>query len=179
MKEQEYRNAVAKLANPKLTFNERLGNWAAGICGESAEVDIAVEFGDKLKVKDELSDCRWYLTAFCVDLDLPLAFISPEFAIYYDNADQQSRMLLRVAGNIADIIKKVIYHGHPLTKHVHELINLLSEYVSTYVGLADLMELTDDEITTYNFQKLSARYKDLNFTTSQSVNRNNELQING
>jgi hypothetical protein len=177
MNEQFYRNVVSKLMNPKLTSNERLGNWAAGLCGESAEVDEIIgntspTAVNKNKLLDELSDCRWYMTAFCVDLHLSEQFTLDSLnASYMSPVGYQSRLLMRQAGRVADLIKKIIYHGHPLERHRDELITELVKYSLIYGSLLTHFSLTDEQVKQHNYDKLIARYEGLNFTTEQSINR--------
>src|ERR1043165_2820107 len=119
MNETKYRAAVNKLMNPKLTFNERLGSWASGLCGESAEVDegigpcLTFDAIDISKVVDELSDCRWYATALTVTLQVPEWFIldGPNTPLGI-SPTEHTRLMMRCAGKLNDVVKKVIYHGH-------------------------------------------------------------------
>lgn len=182
MEEQAYREFVKGLMNPKLSFNEKLGNCASGLCGESAEVDAVIgdaEFMEdinRLKLADELGNCRWYGTALCLTMGRD-SIVFYEGAITYQAtpASQLTRLLMRNAGKVNDVVKKIIYHGHNFEDEESKLWNALVQYVHTYRALLQKFHDKDRDIKQVNYNKLSGRYKDLKFTTEQSVHRNNEL----
>lgn len=72
------------------------------------------------------------------------------------------------AGEVADEIKKFLFHGHPLNpeKVVKELGDVL-----WYVALmADLLNVSLDFVMEHNIEKLKRRYPD-GFDPVRSVNR--------
>lgn len=72
------------------------------------------------------------------------------------------------SGEVADIIKKYLYHGHALdkTKLKSELGDIL-----WYIHLmADTLGLTLEEIQKYNIDKLRQRYPE-GFDSDKSINR--------
>lgn len=75
------------------------------------------------------------------------------------------------SGEVIDLLKKVIHHGHPLTdqikKKVHEEIGDVMHYVA---GLCTMMGFTLEEVCEGNIDKLERRYPS-GFSTERSVNR--------
>lgn len=72
------------------------------------------------------------------------------------------------AGEVADLIKKVIGHGHDLDR---EKLKLELGDVLWYVaGLAHLVDLTLDEVAAANVAKLEKRYPN-GFSTAASIAR--------
>ncbi|MED3623246.1 nucleoside triphosphate pyrophosphohydrolase family protein [Neobacillus thermocopriae] len=72
------------------------------------------------------------------------------------------------AGEVADLIKKNIFHGHDLSK---EEINKELGDVLWYISqIARLVGLTLDEIATSNIDKLIRRYPN-GFSSQDSINR--------
>jgi hypothetical protein len=177
MDEQTYRESVKKFMNGSLTFNEKLVNFALGLCGESAELDYVISEGQREKVIDEAGDCRWYFTALNILLEASSIYEHSFPPAYYLSAQYLSREMMREAGRVADLIKKVVFHKHSLDKHKEQILNRLRAFSWKYNALLIKCDFTDEEVKQYNVNKLAARYKDLVFTTEQSINRNNELQI--
>lgn len=186
MRELKYREAVSKLMNGELSFNERLGNWAAGLCGESAEldslVDDAITFDELVRNKldkliDEASDCRWYATAFTITLNAPVWwFIGIPNTTKEWSPQKHTQLMMRYAGQINDVVKKVIYHKHPFdAAHRTKILGLLDLYIRVYNSFLFNINTSDNWVKEYNVKKLSARYEGLMFTTAQSLNRNNEI----
>src|SRR5581483_6897841 len=79
MKPQEYQSLALRTLNPKLTYEQRLGNGAMGIAGEAGEiVDQIKKFLyhgqskplDVEKLKGELGDLLWYVSLLLTQLDL-------------------------------------------------------------------------------------------------------------
>lgn len=72
------------------------------------------------------------------------------------------------AGEVADAIKKVLYHGHPLDR-----LNLENELgdVLWYVALGcTVLGVPMSEVASMNIRKLSARYPE-GFSCERSLNR--------
>lgn len=72
------------------------------------------------------------------------------------------------AGEVTDILKKYLYHGHLLdVDHLEEEIGDVMFYI---VNLATLFGFDMETILQKNVDKLSKRYKD-KFTIEESINR--------
>lgn len=77
-------------------------------------------------------------------------------------------------GEIADIVKKVEFHGHPLDEKTIEKIKLELGDVLWYVGmLAKHLNFTLSEVATANQEKLMRRYPQ-GFSAERSINRKPE-----
>jgi NTP pyrophosphatase (non-canonical NTP hydrolase) len=75
------------------------------------------------------------------------------------------------SGEVIDLLKKVIHHGHPLTAEIedklHEELGDVMHYVA---GLCTLLEFNLEDVCNENIKKLKRRYP-LGFSTERSVNR--------
>src|ERR1051326_3841839 len=176
MNEQDYITAVQTLVTPKLSPLQRLDNFALGLVGESAELyeklsnPVSYMSPDKPYLEvliDELGDCNWYFTNACVDLDIvfcrsSVSKLHPEDAII--------KMLVH-AGKFCDIIKKMVYHEHPVEKHSREIVEHLWAFKKSYLAFLNHYEISESEVRQYNFDKLSKRYPDLKFSSERSINR--------
>lgn len=72
------------------------------------------------------------------------------------------------AGEVADLVKKHIGHGHPLD--VEKLKLELGDVLWYVAGLATLLDVTLSEVATANIAKLEKRYPN-GFSTEASMNR--------
>lgn len=76
------------------------------------------------------------------------------------------------SGEVADLVKKLVGHGHPMSVEVHTKLMLelgdILWYVATFAQL--VLHRTLSEVATANFEKLRARYPD-GFSTDRSLNR--------
>jgi len=72
------------------------------------------------------------------------------------------------AGEVADAVKKEIFHGH--TSDREALKKELGDVLHYVAGLAWMYGFTLDEVATANIQKLMARYPD-GFSEEASRNR--------
>ncbi|MEH7355089.1 nucleoside triphosphate pyrophosphohydrolase family protein [Neobacillus drentensis] len=73
------------------------------------------------------------------------------------------------SGEVADLIKKAIFHGHELNRH--ELAKELGDVMWYVANISKVAGFTLEEITTMNVTKLMKRYPD-GFDKEKSVNRN-------
>jgi NTP pyrophosphatase (non-canonical NTP hydrolase) len=72
------------------------------------------------------------------------------------------------SGEVAEIVKKAFYHGHPLDKEA--LHNELGDVLWYLAVMADGLGFSLDEIASANVAKLRARYPD-GFSEERSLNR--------
>lgn len=72
------------------------------------------------------------------------------------------------SGEVADELKKVIYHGHDLdVEKIEKELGDVLHYVS---GLASMLDLSLEDIAKKNIEKLKARYPN-GFSEEDSKNR--------
>ena len=72
------------------------------------------------------------------------------------------------SGEVADIIKKTFYHGHPLDKEA--LYKELGDVLWYLAVMADGLGFSLDEIAQANVDKLRARYPE-GFSEERSIHR--------
>lgn len=72
------------------------------------------------------------------------------------------------AGEVADHIKKGIFHGHEMNRH--ELAKELGDVLWYVANLSNLIGMSLDQIATMNVTKLMKRYPN-GFEKEKSVNR--------
>jgi len=77
--------------------------------------------------------------------------------------------LVAEAGEVADIVKKELFHGHE--KDVESVKKELGDVLHYFSGLATMYELSLEEIAQTNIDKLNKRYPN-GFEVERSVNRN-------
>lgn len=75
------------------------------------------------------------------------------------------------AGEVADIIKKVFYHDHPLTPELRaKILKELGDQMWYNVGIAVLLGFKATDIVDANMAKLAVRYPN-GFTEADSIAR--------
>ena len=72
------------------------------------------------------------------------------------------------SGEIVDLVKKVIYHGHVADQEKFKAE--LGDLMWYIARLADRLGLTLEEVANYNIEKLQKRYPD-GFSQQKSINR--------
>lgn len=72
------------------------------------------------------------------------------------------------AGEVADLIKKSMFHGHKISKD--EIAKELGDTLWYLSQIARLAGLTLEEVATKNIQKLAKRYPE-GFSSEASINR--------
>ena len=95
------------------------------------------------------------------------------------STDGRQRMLLLgslglcgEAGELAEIIKKHVFHGHPLDPDTAiRLIKEMGDCLWYLNYLASLFNITLDDVASVNIAKLAARYPENAFSTDRSQNR--------
>lgn len=79
------------------------------------------------------------------------------------------------AGELADEIKKHLFHGHNLTKEKlrEKVTKELGDIIWYATFLMTTMNTTMEEVQEQNIKKLQERYKSGKFTAAESINRGN------
>lgn len=73
------------------------------------------------------------------------------------------------AGEVAELIKKHIGHGHDLDKQ--KLVKELGDVLWYLAAVADNNGINLSDVASHNIEKLSARYPQNKFTSEESINR--------
>ena len=75
------------------------------------------------------------------------------------------------AGEVADVVKKVVHHRHPLDGAAREkLIKELGDVLWYVAHAASVLGVTLDDVAAANVEKLRRRYPD-GFSSERSINR--------
>lgn len=75
------------------------------------------------------------------------------------------------AGEVADIVKKVVHHRHPLDEATRaKLVKELGDVLWYIAHAANVLEISLDDIAHANVEKLRKRYPD-GFSSERSINR--------
>lgn len=72
------------------------------------------------------------------------------------------------AGEVGDIIKKELYHGHEIQRE--KIMDELGDVLHYLAGLAWMYGFELEDVAKYNIEKLKRRYPD-GFSTERSVKR--------
>lgn len=72
------------------------------------------------------------------------------------------------AGEVGDIIKKEIFHGH--SRNTEKIKDELGDVLHYLSGVATMYGLSLEEVATYNIDKLMKRYP-AGFNPNDSINR--------
>lgn len=72
------------------------------------------------------------------------------------------------AGEVADMIKKYVYHGHKLT--TNELVKELGDVMWYIALMCDTLGISMDTVANTNIEKLKKRYPN-GFSKEDSINR--------
>jgi NTP pyrophosphatase (non-canonical NTP hydrolase) len=76
------------------------------------------------------------------------------------------------AGEVVDVLKKIIHHGHEHNNLSQlKLMGELGDVMHYVSGLCTLLNLNLEDVCKYNIEKLKTRYPE-GFSTEASVNRN-------
>jgi NTP pyrophosphatase (non-canonical NTP hydrolase) len=77
--------------------------------------------------------------------------------------------LVSESGEVGDIIKKYVFHGHSLDRM--ELMNELGDVLHYLSGMCSMNHFTLEDVAKGNIDKLKRRYPE-GFSEERSVNRN-------
>lgn len=86
----------------------------------------------------------------------------------FNNLSNYALGLTGESGEVADELKKVIYHGHDL--NVDKIKKELGDVLHYVSGLASMLELSLDDVANRNIEKLKKRYPN-GFSEEDSRNR--------
>lgn len=109
-----------------------------------------------------------------------------EFALYQNKIERTRSFddtelanytlgLVCEAGEVGDIVKKVLFHGHDLDKE--ELIKELGDTLWYLGNVCNILDISLQEVAEKNIQKLKERYP-FGFDKKDSANRKEYLEEN-
>lgn len=85
------------------------------------------------------------------------------------------------AGEVVDPIKKIWAYeqtGEKYRENVGKILEELGDLRFYYTALLNALDVTDDEIISYNVCKLNKRYTKGTFSTEDATNRNDKTDAN-
>ena len=152
-----------------IEFENMLGNYAMGLCGEIIEAYKVRN--DKEKLLLELGDVAHYavglLSLAKIDIPKPLPYLSVPM-----NIDEMFNRLIFESGEILEHAKKVIYHRHEFEAWRIESCLLIAQSVSK---LAFRNHSTLGLVLVKNIDKLKTRYPE-KFSVEDSIARKDVQQ---
>ena len=182
---ESYTKFVTALVSPHSmqSFETKLGTMGLGLAGEAGEIATLVSLycheglewteTNTNRLIDELSDICWYVAfgaAHVLEVRFDELYTQLEVCPKTDPARQFKDSyvhLMKNCGAIADIVKKLLYHGKPYNDKIrHDLIERMRNVMAAVMLLASEVcccEIKD--LLEHNIAKLSERYKSLTFTT--------------
>lgn len=186
---EDYTRFVTRLGSGYSMADEfsKIGTVGLGLAGEAAEISaIALQYESfdvwpvlaehQQKLADELGDICWYV-AFAAGnvVSMPLADLMPpaeSTPLPLSSIRLLGALTARLStdcGAVADIAKKLLYHGKRFDvltqqKIIDRLGNIL--YCTSQLAKS-VCGVTLDDCIAKNVAKLSERYKSLRFTTEE------------
>lgn len=164
----EYDVSVAKRVNKNGVLPE-LHYPALGLCGEAAELAAEVEEVSKVvwvpnydNLIKELGDVAWYVAALCQITGGSFEKLLHGYRIkrpashYHASSCVEATNIMRLAGAVADRVKKSGWHGTPLDKAA--VYTDLSFIVESVRELAERCGHTLASVCAANDAKLEKRY---------------------
>lgn len=101
---------------------------------------------------------------------MPAPVIETSVQVVYSSDSKANYALGLVceAGEVGDMIKKELFHGHLVDKE--KKIDELGDVLHYYQGVLQMYGITLEEVMEYNIRKLSKRYPG-GFSSEASINR--------
>ncbi len=180
----DYANFVTKLASKYSmgSNHAKYGTAALGLCGEAGEIADIVErlMHDhdrswnrvvRNELIKELGDVLWYAVFAAkniagIKFDFNHDTIPDSFGDLNRNLKWGSGRLVVTTSRFADLFKKIMFHGMPL--EIQQVTNDLNSIYQSVVFFAEIVLCcTIKEIMQKNVEKLSDRYKSLEFSTEE------------
>ena len=164
---------------PDLSEADAMLVWVAlGLVGEVNEllsevykIGVGLTMPSHVILRNELGDCFWYAAGICSNrgwefVDVVSARVSSSKAAI-DLAIEAAI----AAGEVAEIVKKGVLHGHGMTFEIHEnLLGALTVCVDRLINLCTHYRATLPDVLSGNIAKLLKRYPK-RFNASDSVAR--------
>jgi len=157
---EEYRKFVLELGTADGQFIPATVSML-GLCGEAAEVLVAhFDFANTGESRQnlllELGDVVWYVTALAIAFGTPSSRLRTNAVATYFGAEACCHSLVTLAGSLADLWKKDIWHGRQMSSEAADL--KLGAILSCVEGAAVALGSSLDEVIEMNIQKLRKRW---------------------
>lgn len=189
---ENYPKFVTRLGSAfsMISFVAKTGTMGLGLAGEAAEVsELAIKYNgvkgeideaDRLKLIDELGDICWYVAFAAANVvDVPFVDLIPQGVpniLETRPAESLKFLSLQLStqcGAVADIAKKLVYHGKPYNDEVKaKLVLKLTDVMHNVLFIVkDVCRSSLEEVIKRNVEKLSTRYASLTFTTAEFMEK--------
>jgi hypothetical protein len=195
---EDYAKFVTQLGSQytMANFLSKVGTMGLGLAGESAEIlTISMKYAndcininedDRVKVIDEIGDICWYVAFSAANVvEVPFKDLIPvgipHLSEVYPAQSLRylSSALAMYCGTIADISKKLVYHGKPFTEEVKvKLVDTLRTIIRNVTFIVkDVCRAELQDSINKNVAKLSERYKSLKFSTEEFMEKEEGKRI--
>lgn len=170
----EYQGFAIQTLAPSEDVEHDVLHCILGMVGEMGELYDTISSGEGFI--GEVGDCMWYAANMS-------NLLGVEFHTLFegDRVDHYQMGLLdlvmyggRVAGRMAEDIKKVLFYKMPLNNQA--MLEHLSLYVSVLRDLVKVTGVTPLDAAETNIRKLSKRYHGLKFTTEAAIKRDYDAE---
>lgn len=184
MNVDEYQKLAARTLIDKpdftLTDEETMLVWnALGLAGEAGEVleltrEVALGNCDAYtELEKELGDFLWYVFAIATKLRVVTLLVdyfimSLHCDICNESTHTYASKMCGFAGDICDIIKKVVFHKHP--NDIDAVAFLLNMCLESVDLLCRKLNINVSDVMEANIEKLKVRYPE-GYTSEDSVKR--------
>lgn len=154
----QYVEGAARTMPESMRWDDLLADAALGLCGEAEEVLETLEAKEaevEESLDDEIGDAWWYVAAAYRSMAMQMEIEPPDRWRAAD--DTNASELLRLAARFAERVKKVRYHGEPLSDHAEALLEALGRFGGL---LSEMTSTPTAEVWRANVEKLAERYPD-------------------
>lgn len=135
-----------------------------GLVGEAAEVAALADpqrvwarLRWRSDMRKELGDLCWYVAAIATHQGWQLQDLADRFSADAPHSIQRLALAISaLAGEVADWVKKGVFHRQPL--HIHRIEIALGKILSLIASMAASVGSTPDQIHIANIDKLKIRY---------------------
>jgi len=150
-------------ANP-IEFENMLGNYAMGLCGEVSEACMMIN--DKEKLLLELGDIAHYAVGLLLlgKLEIPQPLRHTLIGLTYE---ENFKVLIRESGRVSEHAKKAIYHRHEFDANELQRVFLVLKAIR---NIARIQNVSLEKVLQMNIDKLKTRYPE-SFTVEDSIAR--------
>ena len=138
-----------------------------GLSGEIGELqEKIIGNADKDAITKELGDVYWYISQVCMELNLPMGYLT-KIKVEYKNLRKISdfsveRYLLALSilsGRICEILKKTLRdnNGHLQPQKKEDMIKILAKILYNMLGVCGVCDCDPQEVMNINIEKLFSR----------------------
>lgn len=141
-----------------LDWKDQFANAALGLAGEAIEYLRSIIDGEtKEASRYELGDALFYAAYLATLLELELSEADWTYAMW-GTPEDMARELVVKAGSVAELSKKVLFHGKPLEEYKAKIDAALVEFINAADCCAKSVGVQLSTIYDMNIDKLLKRH---------------------